>query len=83
MGYHSHEYADGGVEFSDKKFSKTGQLAHSNFATNDPDLGFIRIFFYVTGFEKDNGNLKVVPVCSLCHGLESMRMRFSSAPFAM
>ena len=27
---------------------------------DDPDLGFVRIFFYVTGFEKGNGNLKVV-----------------------
>ncbi len=35
---------------------------HSHeYADDDPSLGFIRIFFYVSGFEKGDGNLKVVP----------------------
>ena len=40
---------------------RSGQLAQSELAVNDPSLGFIRIFFYATGFQKGNGNLKVVP----------------------
>lgn len=31
------------------------------YADNEPELGFIRIFFYVNGFEADDGGLKVVP----------------------
>ncbi len=35
---------------------------HSHeYSDDNPSLGFIRIFFYVNGFEKGNGNLKVVP----------------------
>jgi hypothetical protein len=35
---------------------------HSHeYAEDDPRLGFIRIFFYINGFELDDGNLKVVP----------------------
>ena len=35
---------------------------HSHgYADDDPSLGFIRIFFYVNGFEPDDGGLKVVP----------------------
>jgi len=35
---------------------------HSHeYAEDDPSLGFLRIFFYVNGFELDNGNLKAVP----------------------
>ncbi|MEZ4870159.1 MAG: phytanoyl-CoA dioxygenase family protein [Caldilineaceae bacterium] len=35
---------------------------HSHeYAEDDPSLGFVRIFFYVSGFERGNGNLKVVP----------------------
>lgn len=63
MGYHTHEYADGNQTFDDEaKFPRIGRLAaESRTFPNDPSLGFIRIFFYVTGFEQDNGNLKVVP----------------------
>src|SRR5690606_31692437 len=35
---------------------------HSHeYAEDDPRLGFLRSFFYVNGFELDNGNLKAVP----------------------
>lgn len=35
---------------------------HSHeYAEDDPRLGFLRIFFYVNGFELGNGNLKAVP----------------------
>jgi len=32
-----------------------------NYAREMPELGFVRIFFYVNGFEPDDGGLKVVP----------------------
>ena len=39
-----------------------GQAWHSHgYAENQPDLGFLRIFFYVNGFKKGDGALKVVP----------------------
>ena len=35
---------------------------HSHgYSDDDPNLGFVRIFFYVNGFEPDNGGLKAVP----------------------
>lgn len=35
---------------------------HSHeYAEDDPSLGFVRIFFYVNGFEAGDGNLRVVP----------------------
>ena len=35
---------------------------HSHeYAEDEPTLGFVRIFFYINGFETDDGNLKVVP----------------------
>lgn len=35
---------------------------HSHeYAEDDPTLGFIRIFFYISGFERGDANLKVVP----------------------
>ena len=35
---------------------------HSHeYAEDDPRLGFIRIFFYISGFTSDDGGLKVVP----------------------
>ena len=35
---------------------------HSHgYADDDPSLGFVRIFFYVNGFEPDDGGLKAVP----------------------
>ena len=35
---------------------------HSHeYADDDPRLGFVRIFFYVNGFQPGDGNLKVVP----------------------
>lgn len=35
---------------------------HSHgYSEDDPDLGFIRIFFYVNGFDVDDGGLKAVP----------------------
>ena len=36
-------------------------LAHTRVWEEDPSLGFVRIFFYVNGFEPDDGGLKVVP----------------------
>ena len=39
-----------------------GQPWHTHsYADAQPELGFIRIFFYVNGFEVDDGGLKVVP----------------------
>jgi hypothetical protein len=39
-----------------------GARWHSHeYAEDDPKLGFVRIFFYINGFEPDDGNLKVVP----------------------
>ena len=37
----------------------TGWHAHE-YSDDDPRLGFVRIFFYVNGFEVDDGGLKVV-----------------------
>ncbi|MEZ4864608.1 MAG: phytanoyl-CoA dioxygenase family protein [Caldilineaceae bacterium] len=35
---------------------------HSHeYADDDPRLGFIRVFFYINGFERGDANLKVVP----------------------
>lgn len=78
MGYHTHEYSDNGSLFEDEeKFPKVGSLdpavSPDTRVADDPSLGFMRIFFYVTGFEASggpdegkgkfsngNGNLKVV-----------------------
>ena len=39
-----------------------GSHWHSHeYADDDPSLGFVRIFFYVNGFEVDDGGLKAVP----------------------
>jgi hypothetical protein len=39
-----------------------GTRWHSHeYGEDRPDLGFVRIFFYVNGFEPDDGGLKVVP----------------------
>jgi hypothetical protein len=39
-----------------------GAAWHSHeYADDRPDLGFVRIFLYVNGFESDDGGLKVVP----------------------
>ena len=38
----------------------TGWHSHE-YAEDDPSLGFVRIFFYVNGFEVDDGGLKAVP----------------------
>ncbi|MCZ6632751.1 MAG: phytanoyl-CoA dioxygenase family protein [bacterium] len=39
-----------------------GTRWHSHgYGEEDPNLGFIRIFFYVNGFEADDGGLKAVP----------------------
>ena len=39
-----------------------GMRWHSHeYSDADPRLGFLRIFFYVNGFEADDGGLKVVP----------------------
>ena len=35
---------------------------HSHeYSEDDPNLGLLRIFFYVSGFKRDDGGLKVVP----------------------
>ena len=41
-------------------YARAGQLQSSTRSVNDPALGYIRVFFYCTGFEHDDGNLKVV-----------------------
>ena len=39
-----------------------GSSWHSHtYSDDDPSLGFIRIFFYVNGFDVDDGGLKAVP----------------------
>jgi hypothetical protein len=39
-----------------------GQSWHTHgYGEENPDLGFVRIFFYVNGFEPTDGGLKVVP----------------------
>ena len=39
-----------------------GSHWHSHeYADDDPSLGFVRIFFYVNGFDVDDGGLKAVP----------------------
>ena len=49
------------------------------YSAEDPGLGFIRIFFYVTGFAPDDGGLKVVPGSHLfreqLHGLSDRELR--------
>jgi hypothetical protein len=45
-----------------RKGGDRGQGWHTHpYASDRPDLGFIRIFFYVSGFQRGNGSLKVVP----------------------
>jgi hypothetical protein len=45
-----------------RKPAFSGMRWHAHeYADADPSLGFIRIFFYVNGFEADDGGLKVVP----------------------
>jgi hypothetical protein len=40
----------------------SGMRWHAHeYADAEPELGFIRIFFYVNGFDSDDGGLKVVP----------------------
>jgi hypothetical protein len=42
--------------------ANTGSGWHAHgYANDQPDLGFIRIFFYVNGFTPDDGGLKAVP----------------------
>ena len=38
-------------------YERSGQLASSPFSVDDPTLGYIRIFFYASGFELGDGNL--------------------------
>jgi hypothetical protein len=45
-----------------RKGGNRGEGWHTHpYATERPGLGFIRIFFYVSGIQKGNGSLKVVP----------------------
>eukprot|EP01043_Picozoa_sp_COSAG02_P006900 COSAG02_NODE_201_length_29473_cov_135.510213_26_plen_393_part_00 len=55
MGYHGHSYADGRKTWADEVVPGLAPK------TDNPSLGFIRIFFYVNGFSLQNGNLKTVP----------------------
>lgn len=66
VAWHTHEYADGQFPFHvpfnpTGSLPKVGQLQDSIFSKNDRSLGYIRVFFYVSGLEEGNGNLKVVP----------------------
>ena len=42
------------------EYAQSGQLAVASFSHNNPQLGYIRIFYYLTGFAVGDGNLKVV-----------------------
>ena len=45
-----------------RKGGNRGEGWHTHpYAPDRPELGFIRIFFYVSGFQRGNGSLKVVP----------------------
>ena len=45
-----------------RKGGNRGEGWHTHpYARDQPELGFIRIFFYVSGFQRGNGSLKVVP----------------------
>jgi hypothetical protein len=45
-----------------RKGGNRGEGWHTHpYATDRPELNFIRIFFYVYGYQKGNGSLKVVP----------------------
>jgi hypothetical protein len=45
-----------------RKGGNRGEGWHTHpYAPGQPELGFIRIFFYVSGFQRGNGSLKVVP----------------------
>jgi hypothetical protein len=45
-----------------RKGGNRGEGWHTHpYASDRPYLGFIRIFFYVSGFQRGNGSLKVVP----------------------
>jgi hypothetical protein len=45
-----------------RKGGNRGEGWHTHpYAPDQPELGFIRIFFYVSGFQRGNGSLKVVP----------------------
>jgi hypothetical protein len=45
-----------------RKGGNRGEGWHTHpYASDQPELGFIRIFFYVSGFQRGNGSLKVVP----------------------
>ncbi len=45
-----------------RKGGNRGEGWHTHpYSTERPKLGFIRIFFYISGYERGNGSLKVVP----------------------
>ena len=45
-----------------RKGGNRGEGWHTHpYAPDQPELGFIRIFFYVSGFQRGSGSLKVVP----------------------
>lgn len=51
-----------------RKGGNRGEGWHTHpYATDQPQLGFIRIFFYVSGYQRGNGSLKVVPGSHLFH----------------
>jgi hypothetical protein len=58
-----------------RKGGNPGEGWHTHpYATEHPELGFIRIFFYISGYQKGNGSLKVVPGSHLF----SANIRFKS-----
>jgi hypothetical protein len=45
-----------------RKGGNRGEGWHTHpYAPDCPEMGFIRIFFYISGFQRGNGSLKVVP----------------------
>src|SRR4028119_1195428 len=51
-----------------RKGGNRGEGWHTHpYAPDQPELGFIRIFFYISGYQKGNGSLKVVPGSHLLH----------------
>ena len=45
-----------------RRGNDNGSRWHSHeYSDDDPSLGFVRIFFYVSGFDVDDGGLKAVP----------------------
>ena len=59
--WHTHQYASGALcRSSGNDAEGIAAVEENPISIDDPELGFIRIFFYVNGFEQHDGSLKAI-----------------------